>query len=105
MPSHPFHSHTDFPSPLFLATSLCLAGSSLFGISRRAAATLEFVPNEDRVSPPMPAAFALTMLASTTAGDAYTFKDLAEMHRKAGFGEATAQPIPNSPHTLVIAKA
>ncbi len=36
------------------------------------AATLEFVPNPDRVSPPMPAAFAMTMLASTAAGDAYT---------------------------------
>ena len=66
-------------------------------------ATLEFVPNEDRVSPPMPAAFSLTMLTSTTAGDAYTFKELAEMHRKAGFGEATAHAIPMSPHTLVMA--
>ena len=35
-------------------------------------ATLEFVPNEDRVSPAMPAAFALIMLAETPAGDAYT---------------------------------
>jgi SAM-dependent methyltransferase len=69
------------------------------------AATLEFVPNEDRVSPPMPAAFALAMLTSTAGGDAYTLKDLAEMHRKAGFGEATAHPIPASPHTLVMARA
>jgi 2-polyprenyl-3-methyl-5-hydroxy-6-metoxy-1,4-benzoquinol methylase len=38
------------------------------------AATLEFVPNEDRVSPPMPAAFAMTMLASTADGDAYTLQ-------------------------------
>ena len=35
-------------------------------------AALEFVPNEDRVSPPMAASFSLTMLATTTAGDAYT---------------------------------
>lgn len=69
------------------------------------AATLEFVPNEDRVSPPVPAAFALAMLASTGAGDAYTFQDLADMHRKAGFGEAAAIPIPNSPHTIVTARA
>jgi hypothetical protein len=34
-------------------------------------ATLEFVPNEDRVSPPMPAAFSMTMLISTASGDAY----------------------------------
>jgi len=69
------------------------------------AATLEFMPNEDRVSPPIPAAFALAMLTSTGAGDAYTFHDLAEMHRKAGYGEASAYPIPNSPHTIVTARA
>ena len=31
------------------------------------AITLEFVPNEDRVSPPTPAAFSLVMLASTSS--------------------------------------
>ena len=41
--------------------------------------TLEFVPNEDRVSPPAAAAFAVIMLASTPAGDAYTFDDLQGM--------------------------
>jgi 2-polyprenyl-3-methyl-5-hydroxy-6-metoxy-1,4-benzoquinol methylase len=69
------------------------------------AATLEFMPNEDRVSPPMPAAFAMTMLATTAAGDAYTFSDLSEMHRQAGFGPATAHSIPMSPHTIVKAHA
>ncbi len=72
---------------------------------RGIAATLEFMPNEDRVSPPMPAAFALTMLATTAAGDAYTFNELADMHRQAGFGPATAHPIPMSPHTIVKAHA
>jgi len=67
--------------------------------------TLELVPNEDRVSPPVPAAFSLTMLASTVSGDAYTFRELAEMHHKAGFREATAHAIPMSPHTLVKARA
>ena len=32
-------------------------------------ATLEFVPKEDRVSPPIPAAFSITMLTSPIAGD------------------------------------
>ena len=68
-------------------------------------ATLEFVPNEDRVSPPMPAAFAMTMLVTTASGDAYTFSELAAMHRQAGFGPATAHPIPMSPHTIVKAQA
>jgi 2-polyprenyl-3-methyl-5-hydroxy-6-metoxy-1,4-benzoquinol methylase len=66
------------------------------------AATLEFVPNEDRVSPPMAAAFSLTMLMSTAAGDAYTFRELEAMYREAGFDEITAQPVPRSPHTVVI---
>ena len=39
------------------------------------AAALEFVPNEDRVSPPMAAEFSLTMLANTAGGDAYTFRE------------------------------
>jgi hypothetical protein len=69
------------------------------------AATLEFVPNEDRVSPPMPAAFALTMLASTPAGDAYTLSELTAMYEEAGFGNVTGHPIPMSPHTVVMGLA
>lgn len=69
------------------------------------AATLEFVPNEDRVSPPMPAAFALTMLTSTASGDAYTFSELSGMYAEAGFGGVTAHPIPMSPHTVVMGTA
>jgi SAM-dependent methyltransferase len=64
-------------------------------------ATLEFVPNEDRISPPMAAGFSLTMLISTAAGDAYTFRELEAMHREAGFAEVRAHPIPQSPHTVV----
>lgn len=69
------------------------------------AATLEFVPDEDRVSPPMPAAFALTMLATTAAGDAYTLSELRAMHEEAGFTGVRAHPIPMSPHTVVTARA
>src|SRR5258708_34540759 len=36
------------------------------------AITLEFVPNEDRVTPPTAAAFSLIMLANTNADDTYT---------------------------------
>ncbi len=69
------------------------------------AATLEFVPNEDRVSPPMPAAFSMTMLASTVAGDAYTLSELTAMYKQAGFRGVTAHPIPMSPHTVVMGRA
>lgn len=66
------------------------------------AATLEFVPNEDRVSPPMPAGFAMTMLTTTASGDAYTFSELNAMYDQAGFNNVKAHPIPMSPHTIVI---
>ena len=69
------------------------------------AATLEFVPNEDRVSPPMPAAFSMTMLTSTAAGDAYTLSELTAMYHEAGLGGVTAHPIPLSPHTVVMGSA
>lgn len=69
------------------------------------AATLEFVPNEDRVSPPMPAAFSMTMLTTTAAGDAYTLSELTSMYHEAGFGGVTAHPIPMSPHTVVMGRA
>lgn len=68
------------------------------------AATLEFVPNEDRVSPPMPASFSMTMLATTVAGDAYTFRELADMYAQAGFKNVTPHPIPMSPHTVVMGR-
>jgi ubiquinone/menaquinone biosynthesis C-methylase UbiE len=69
------------------------------------AATLEFVPNDDRVSPPMPAAFSMTMLASTVGGDAYTFRELADMKTRAGFKDVTKHEVPMSPHTIVKARA
>jgi SAM-dependent methyltransferase len=69
------------------------------------AVTLEFVPNEDRVSPPMPAAFSMTMLTSTPAGDAYTLSELTTMYTEAGFAGITAHPIPMSPHTIVMGRS
>jgi SAM-dependent methyltransferase len=68
-------------------------------------ATLEFVPNEDRVTPPIPAAFAMTMLTSTASGDAYTLAELTGMYTKAGLTGVTAHPIPMSPHTVVMGRA
>jgi 2-polyprenyl-3-methyl-5-hydroxy-6-metoxy-1,4-benzoquinol methylase len=64
--------------------------------------TVEFVPNEDRVSPPMAANFSLVMLAHTDAGDAYTFSEYEKMHRNAGFRNCTLQQIPDLPQRLVI---
>ncbi len=66
--------------------------------------TLEFVPNDDRVSPPMPAAFALIMLAETPGGDAYTRLELESMMRNAGFADHEFHPMPPSPHSVLISR-
>jgi 2-polyprenyl-3-methyl-5-hydroxy-6-metoxy-1,4-benzoquinol methylase len=67
-------------------------------------ATLEFVPNEDRISPPMPASFSMIMLATTDHGDAYTFRELDQMLRDAGFGASTEQDLPQSPNKLILTR-
>jgi SAM-dependent methyltransferase len=64
-------------------------------------AALEFVPNADRVTPPMAAAFSMVMLASTPAGDAYTYAELESMYHEAGFSDVAGHAIPRSPHTVV----
>lgn len=68
------------------------------------AVTLEFVPNEDRVSPPEAAGFAIVMLASTPSGDAYTAKELEQMASNAGFSRSTVHPLPPSIQTVVISE-
>jgi SAM-dependent methyltransferase len=68
------------------------------------AVTLEFVPNEDRVTPPREAAFSLIMLAGTDAGDAYTLSEYQEMFRKAGFAQTTLHPLPKMPQEILISE-
>jgi precorrin-6B methylase 2 len=68
------------------------------------AVTLEFVPNEDRVSPPTAAAFSLVMLASTDSGDAYTFAEYEKMFRNVGFARTTLHPVPDSPQQVLISE-
>lgn len=66
------------------------------------AVTLEFIPNDDRVSPPSEALFALIMLAATPAGDAYTLKELTTMFDEAGFSRNEHIPLSPMPQHLVI---
>jgi ubiquinone/menaquinone biosynthesis C-methylase UbiE len=63
---------------------------------------VEFVPNEDRVSPPISAKFAFWMLATTPGGDAYTTSDLHQMARNAGFQGAKTRPLAPAPESLII---
>jgi 2-polyprenyl-3-methyl-5-hydroxy-6-metoxy-1,4-benzoquinol methylase len=67
------------------------------------AVILEFVPNDDRVSPPPSATFALIMLAETRAGDAYTFRELDSMCRTAGFARTELHTVPPGVQSVVLA--
>ena len=66
------------------------------------AATLEFVPNADRISPPGAAMFSLIMLVGTPAGDAYTYAELERMFANAGFARSELHPLAPLPHSVVI---
>ena len=66
--------------------------------------TLEFVPNDDRVSPPGEALFPLVMLAATPAGDAYTFKELDSMLSNAGFSKNEHRPMPGMPQHWIVSR-
>lgn len=66
--------------------------------------TLEFIPNEDRVSPPAAASFSLNMLGNTEAGDAYTFSELETMFRNAGFSRNTLRELPPTIQRIVISQ-
>jgi 2-polyprenyl-3-methyl-5-hydroxy-6-metoxy-1,4-benzoquinol methylase len=65
-------------------------------------AAVEFVPNEDRVSPRFPVMFAFQMLGSTPQGDAYTAREFENMGRAAGFGNVITKPLPPTPQSLVM---
>ena len=65
-------------------------------------ATVEFVPEEDRVSSAVPAAFALIMLAETPGGDAYTRAELEHMFDRAGFSRHEFHAMPPSPHSVLV---
>jgi SAM-dependent methyltransferase len=68
------------------------------------AVTLEFVPNEDRVTPPDSAGFSLIMLIGTPSGDAYTFAQLEQMFANTGFSHSTLHPLPPTFQQVVISE-
>ena len=66
------------------------------------AVTFEFMPNEDRVSPPVPATFSMMMLGTTPSGDAYTFSEFERMFGNAGFSSNELHPLPPTLEQVVI---
>jgi len=67
-------------------------------------AVIEFVPNEDRVSPPDGALFAMRMLGTTPSGDAYTFAEIARMLQEAGFGASESRSLAPAHQQLILAR-
>ena len=66
------------------------------------AATLDFVPNEDRVTPPPAASFAMTMLGTTASGDAYTLEEYKAMFSNAGFSSIEMHELQPTIQQLLI---
>ncbi|MBI2206641.1 MAG: class I SAM-dependent methyltransferase [Candidatus Rokubacteria bacterium] len=66
------------------------------------AVTVEFVPNDDRVTPPAAASFALVMLCTTPDGDAYTFAEYDRIFRTAGFASSEMVPLPPTMQQLIV---
>lgn len=92
-----FLHHFDFGTCVNLlvkARDSLSAGGRVVGV--------EFVPNEDRVSPPFEAEFSFEMLATTPQGDAYTRSELERMAQKAGFNGVTTKPLVPSPASLLF---
>jgi len=64
--------------------------------------TLEFVPNDDRVTPALAASFSMTMLASTPSGDAYTFAEYQSLFARAGFPRSELHSVSPTPASVVL---
>ena len=66
------------------------------------AITLEFIPDASRVTPPSTAGFALTMLATTAHGDAYTFAEYERVFADASFSRSEFHPLPPTNQQAVV---
>jgi 2-polyprenyl-3-methyl-5-hydroxy-6-metoxy-1,4-benzoquinol methylase len=67
-------------------------------------ATVDFIPNDDRISPPRAAAFSMEMLGTTVSGEAHTFPEYERMFRNAGFSSNELLPRLASGHSFVLSR-
>lgn len=65
---------------------------------------VEFVADEGRDGPPEAIRFSLVMLATTPAGDVYTFSEYERMAHNAGLARATLHELSPSPARVIIAQ-
>jgi 2-polyprenyl-3-methyl-5-hydroxy-6-metoxy-1,4-benzoquinol methylase len=66
------------------------------------AVTLELIPQENRVSPPLAAALGMMLLASTPNGDTYTFPELERIFHNAGFSRCELHSLPPLAQSVII---
>jgi 2-polyprenyl-3-methyl-5-hydroxy-6-metoxy-1,4-benzoquinol methylase len=92
-----FFHHFDVPTCKQLATKTYAALSP-----GGRAITLEFIPDANRVTPPSTASFALTMLATTAHGDAYTFAEYEQIFAQAGFHRNEFHALPPTTQQAVV---
>jgi ubiquinone/menaquinone biosynthesis C-methylase UbiE len=92
-----FLHHFDIPTneALLRKVHAALASGGL-------AITLEFIPNEDRVTPPSEASFSMMMLGTTAHGDAYTFAEYEKMFRGAGFARSEMRELSPLPQRVIV---
>jgi SAM-dependent methyltransferase len=92
-----FFHHFDLPT----CTELAKKAYAALAPGGRAV-TLEFIPDADRITPPETAGFALTMLATTARGDAYTFEEYDRVFADAGFRRSEFHPLPPTAQQAVV---
>jgi 2-polyprenyl-3-methyl-5-hydroxy-6-metoxy-1,4-benzoquinol methylase len=66
------------------------------------ALTLDFIPDPDRITPASAATFALTMLATTAHGDAYTFAEYQHIFARTGFPRSEFHALPPTMQQAVV---
>jgi O-methyltransferase domain len=88
--------------PATVAKVLRKVYKALHGSGR--AAILEFIPNEDRISPRVPAAFSMMMLPTTPHGDAYTFSEYARLLRDVGFSSSALHDLQPTYFRVIVAR-
>ncbi len=68
------------------------------------AAILEFILDESRTSPPVAVVFSVMMLATTTAGNAYSFSEYKKILEQVGFSKVDLHSLPPTYFRVVIAQ-
>jgi cyclopropane fatty-acyl-phospholipid synthase-like methyltransferase len=67
------------------------------------AVALQWIPDDDRLSPPSAPSLALSLLVSTPNGAVYTYRELEDIFRRAGFVRTEIRELGPSLPRVVIA--